>query len=284
MDIVTLALARKYANKKVAELAEVGFAPAIVDSLPTSNVNSHTLYLVPADDAIESNGYLEYLYINGKWECVGSTIIDFSMIGDLTQLTTEDKTTLVAAINEVFASSNTAINEMKSHFNEQINTTNNSVNTKINEIKNSVNEQINTINSSVNTKIDETKNYVNEQINTTNNYINEQINTTNNYVDTKIDETTTYINKQITQVNNNMNNRVFQGNITTYNSLTDAQKNAYDIAVVEPLAKLAEEDLSLVDSIVGGEATETVIDMSEREINEVLDNIIGTEENVGGIE
>ena len=212
MDIVTLALARKYANKKVAELAAVGFAPAIVDSLPTSNINSHTLYLVPADDAINSNGYLEYLYIDGKWECVGSTIIDFSMIGDLTQLTTEDKTTLVAAINEVFEDANTAINE--------------------------------------------TKNYVNEQINTTKNYVNEQI----------------------TQVNNNMEARVFQGNITTYNALTDAQKNAYDIAVVEPLATLAEEDLSLVDSIVGGEATETVIDMSEREINEVLDNIIGTEE------
>ena len=212
MDIVTLALARKYANKKVAELAAVGFAPAIVDGLPTSNINSHTLYLVPADDAINSNGYLEYLYIDGKWECVGSTVIDFSMIGDLTQLTTEDKTTLVAAINEVFASSNTAINE--------------------------------------------TKNYVNEQINTTNNYVNEQI----------------------TQVNNNIEARVFQGNITTYNALTDAQKNAYDIAVVEPLATLAEEDLSLVDSIVGGEATETVIDMSEREINEVLDSIIGTEE------
>lgn len=223
MDIVTLALARKYANKKVAELAAVGFAPAIVDSLPTSNINSHTLYLVPADDAINSNGYLEYLYIDGKWECVGSTIIDFSMIGDLTQLTTEDKTTLVAAINEVFASSNTAINETK-------------------------------------------------------NYVNEQINTTNNYVNTKIDETTTYVNEQITQVNNNMEARVFQGNITTYNALTDAQKIAYDIAIVEPLAKLAEEDLSLVDSIVGGEATETVIDMSEREIIEVLDNIIGTEE------
>lgn len=201
MDIVTLALARKYANKKVAELAAVGFAPAIVDSLPTTNINSHTLYLVPADDAINSNGYLEYLYIDGKWECVGSTIIDFSMIGDLTQLTTEDKTTLVAAINEVFASSNTAINETK-----------------------------------------------------------------------------TYVNEQIAQVNNNMEARVFQGNITTYNALTDAQKNAYDIAVVEPLAELAEEDLSLVDSIVGGEATETVIDMSEREINEVLDSIIGTEE------
>lgn len=223
MDVVTLALAKKYANKKIAELAAVGFAPKIMDSLPTEDINEHTLYLVPASDGISSNGYLEYIYINGAWECVGSTIIDFSMIGDLTQLTTEDKTTLVAAINEVFASSNTAINETK-------------------------------------------------------NYVNEQINTTKNYVNTKINETTTYVNEQITQVNNNMEARVFQGNVTTYNALTDAQKNAYDIAVVEPLATLAEEDLSLVDSIVGGEATETSIDMSEREIHEVLNNIIGSEE------
>lgn len=223
MDVVTLALAKKYANKKIAELAAVGFAPKIMDSLPTENINEHTLYLVPASDGISSNGYLEYIYINGGWECVGSTVIDFSMIGDVSQLTTEDKTTLVAAINEVFASSNTAINETK-------------------------------------------------------NYVNEQINTTKNYVNTKINETTTYVNEQITQVNNNMEARVFQGNVTTYNALTDAQKNAYDIAVVEPLATLAEEDLSLVDSIIGGEATETSIDMSEREIHEVLNNIIGSEE------
>ena len=142
MDIVTLALARKYANKKVAELAAVGFAPAIVDSLPTSNINSHTLYLVPADDAINSNGYLEYLYIDGKWECVGSTVIDFSMIGDLTQLTTEDKTTLVAAINEVFASSNTAINETKNYVNEQINTTNNYVNEQITQVNNNMEARV----------------------------------------------------------------------------------------------------------------------------------------------
>jgi 3-phosphoglycerate kinase len=212
MDIVTLALAKKYANKKIAELAAVGFAPKIMDSLPTENINEHTLYLIPASDGISSNGYLEYIYINGTWECVGSTVIDFSMIGDLTQLATEDKATLVAAINEVLASSNTATNETK------------------------------------------------------------------NYVNTKVNETTTYVNEQITQVNNNMEARVFQGNIANYNALTDAQKNAYDIAIVEPLAELAEEDLSLVDSIVGGEATETVIDMSEREILEVLDNIIGSEE------
>lgn len=222
MDIVTLALARKYANKKIAELAAVGFAPKIMDSLPTEDINEHTLYLVPASDGINSNGYLEYIYINGSWECVGSTIIDFSMIGDVSQLTTEDKSTLVAAINEVFAKSNTAITE-------------------------------------------------------TTNYVNEQINETKTYVNTKIEETTNYVNEQITIVNNEMEARVFQGNITTFNNFTEKEQNAFDIAVVEPLATLAEEEISLVDSMVGGDSTPTVIDMSENEIHNALDNIIGGE-------
>lgn len=211
MDIVTLALAKKYANKKIAELAEVGFAPKIMDSLPTENINEHTLYLVPASDGISSNGYLEYIYINGTWECVGSTVIDFSMIGDVSQLTTEDKTTLVAAINEVFAKSATAI--------------------------------------------DETKTYVN----------------------TKIEETTNYVNEQITIINNEMDARVFQGNVTTFGNLTEKEQKAFDIAIVEPLAKLEEEEILLVDSMVGGDSTPTVIDMSENEIHNALDNIIGGE-------
>lgn len=211
MDIVTLALAKKYANQKIAELAAVGFAPKIVDSLPTENVNEHTLYLVPASDGINSNGYLEYIYINNKWECVGSTIIDFSMIGDLTQLTTEDKTTLVAAINEVFAKSKTAINE------------------------------------------------------------------NNNYVNTQIEETTNYVNTQIVNLKAEMNAKIYQGNISVYESFDEKTKNSFDIAVVEPLARLSDEELALVDSMVGGNPTPTSVDMSENEIHTTLNSIIGGE-------
>lgn len=233
MDIVTLALARKYANKKIAELAAVGFAPKIMDSLPTENINEHTLYLIPASDGISSNGYLEYIYINGGWECVGSTVIDFSMIGDVSQLTTEDKSTLVAAINEIVenyvsnAALNTAVNNMMQNISETY------------ETKENINNHINTINQNINT--------------ITNNY------STKTYVDEKIDA------------------RVFQGNITTFNNFTEKEQNAFDIAVVEPLATLAEEEISLVNSMVGGEETETVIDMSENEIHSALDNIIGGE-------
>lgn len=214
MDIITLALAKKYAKNLVASIAEAGFSPKIVDALPTENISDHTLYLVPASDGIASNGYLEYIYINNAWECVGSTIIDFSMIGDLTQLTTEDKTTLVAAINEVFTKSETAINETKTYVNEQIN--------------------------NINKTIEET-------------------------------------NEQINSLNENVNSRIFQGNTAVFENLTEKEQQGFDIAIVEPLAKLNAEELSLVDSMVGGEATPTVIDLSENEIHKTLNNIIGGE-------
>lgn len=214
MDIITLALAKKYAKNLVASIAEAGFSPKIVDALPTENISDHTLYLVPASDGIASNGYLEYIYINNAWECVGSTVIDFSMIGDLTQLTTEDKTTLVAAINEVFTKSETAINETKTYVNEQIN--------------------------NINKTIEET-------------------------------------NEQINSLNENVNSRVFQGNAAVFGDLTEKEKQGFDIAIVEPLAKLNAEELSLVDSMVGGEATPTVVDLSENEIHKTLNNIIGGE-------
>lgn len=233
MDVITLALAKKYANKKIAELAAVGFAPKIVDSLPTENKNEHTLYLVPASDGINSNGYLEYIYINGDWECVGSTVIDFSMIGDVSKLTTEDKTTLVAAVNEIVENyvSNTALNTAVNNMMQNISETY--------ETKANVTNSINAINTTLNTV---TTDYA-----------------TKVYVDDKIAS------------------KVFQGNVTTFGNLTDKEQKAFDIAIVEPLAELKEEEILLVDSMVGGDSTPTVIDMSENEIHNALDNIIGGE-------
>ena len=45
----------------------------IVDSLPTANINATTIYLVPY-----GNEYEEYIYINNKWEMLGSTKVDLS--------------------------------------------------------------------------------------------------------------------------------------------------------------------------------------------------------------
>jgi len=53
------------------------FDIAIVQALPTQNISTHTIYLVPKTG--ETNDvYDEYIYINSKWEMVGNTQIDLS--------------------------------------------------------------------------------------------------------------------------------------------------------------------------------------------------------------
>lgn len=48
------------------------FAIIKVDTLPTSEINSKAIYIVPSEDVATSNIYEEYVYINGAWELLGS--------------------------------------------------------------------------------------------------------------------------------------------------------------------------------------------------------------------
>lgn len=104
ISLETLALARKYADKVAAggtaaavdkaiakAVAEsklytdaaieslTGLEVSIVDILPTDNISSHTLYLLPMSSTKSGNdNYYEYLYINNSWELIGNTKIDLS--------------------------------------------------------------------------------------------------------------------------------------------------------------------------------------------------------------
>ena len=107
----------------------------VVQTLPTTDISESTFYLVPSLDAETENLYDEYIYINNDWEKIGSKSIDLSgkldvskvknttsttsgdvydvtyfnsvlsnvltMVGDLNNLTTTEKSNLVGAINEV---------------------------------------------------------------------------------------------------------------------------------------------------------------------------------------
>ena len=63
MDVVTLALAKKYADS-------VGIKPSIVDSLPTKG-EAGKLYLVKEGE----NTYLAYMYVDSKFVPIGNTIM-----------------------------------------------------------------------------------------------------------------------------------------------------------------------------------------------------------------
>lgn len=50
----------------------------IVQTLPTTDISTSTIYLVASSTTAEDNIYDEFIYINGDWEQIGSTAIDLS--------------------------------------------------------------------------------------------------------------------------------------------------------------------------------------------------------------
>lgn len=50
----------------------------VVQTLPTQDVSTTTIYLVPRSTAETSNVYDEYIYVSNSWEKIGSTDIDLS--------------------------------------------------------------------------------------------------------------------------------------------------------------------------------------------------------------
>ena len=60
-----------------------------VDVLPTENINSGIIYLVPKDDGTENNIYTEYIYMDGAWEVIGDTTVDLSQYALKTEMPTK---------------------------------------------------------------------------------------------------------------------------------------------------------------------------------------------------
>ena len=94
---------------------------SLIDSIKTSTIEvvatrpevgeENVIYLVPKDEKTE-NIYYEWMYINKKWELIGTTEVDLSnyytkteidtILGSLDNLETADKGSLVNAINNVY--------------------------------------------------------------------------------------------------------------------------------------------------------------------------------------
>lgn len=119
-----------YWAMQAASYAGGGLKPEIVQSLPTTDISTSTLYFVPSQSPTSSNIYDEYINTDGTsqgWELIGTTAIDMSDYYTSTQVDTlladkQDKTDnnlettskqIVGAINEVngkIAANNIVIN------------------------------------------------------------------------------------------------------------------------------------------------------------------------------
>lgn len=52
------------------------FKVEIVDSLPSENIDEHTIYFLKKTTENESDSYYEYMWLNKKWELIGTTEIN----------------------------------------------------------------------------------------------------------------------------------------------------------------------------------------------------------------
>lgn len=79
-----------------------GFHAEIVTELPAVG-QTNILYLVAKSSAASSDGYDEYLYINGAWERVGSTDIDLSGYVQASEMHAITNTEITAIVNQVWS-------------------------------------------------------------------------------------------------------------------------------------------------------------------------------------
>ena len=63
-------------NSVISALNTLSFA--VVQTLPTQDISTKTIYLVPKSTAQTNNVYDEYIYYNNAWEKIGDTEIDLS--------------------------------------------------------------------------------------------------------------------------------------------------------------------------------------------------------------
>lgn len=58
----------------------------VVQTLPSSDISTSTIYLLPKSSSEQQNIYDEYIYVNNSWELIGSTAIDLSNYYTSTQV------------------------------------------------------------------------------------------------------------------------------------------------------------------------------------------------------
>lgn len=67
---------KEYFNQFIGSTSSLKFM--VVSSLPTTNINETTIYLVPISNKKENNIYEEYIYINNNWESLGTTQVNLT--------------------------------------------------------------------------------------------------------------------------------------------------------------------------------------------------------------
>lgn len=110
--LIAYALSKKYTDEVGRSILGAGFKTQVEQdrSILQTTGQEKILYFIPKTTAKPSDGYDEYVYSNNAWEQVGVTDVDLSSyatkaeVGNLNNLPTTDKSSIVSAISETFTS------------------------------------------------------------------------------------------------------------------------------------------------------------------------------------
>lgn len=89
-DSLVFNTAYNASSNKVATMSDIttalggitSFAFEIVQALPSSNISTSTIYLVPKSTSGTNQVYTEYAYINNDWEIIGDTAISIDTLSN----------------------------------------------------------------------------------------------------------------------------------------------------------------------------------------------------------
>lgn len=93
-------------NNKISAIPK--FSITVCDALPDSNISKTTVYLLKGKKEGTNNIYDEYIYVNSKWELLGSQSLDLSGYA-----TTEALNTVKADLSSTATSNSNAIKSIK---------------------------------------------------------------------------------------------------------------------------------------------------------------------------
>ena len=80
------------------------FNVAVVQDLPTTDIDNHTIYFVP-NSSSGNNVYEEWMYINSQWEMIGTTSIDLSGYVQRSEVTSSYSAAGTAPVNGIAVAS-----------------------------------------------------------------------------------------------------------------------------------------------------------------------------------
>lgn len=193
-------------QKVLAQLknATYGSKPIVVSELPTENISETATYLVPDKEAGPGEDlYVEYRYVDGKWELQGVTKSQLQKVQD-----DLDKFKAETEVN--FTNTNNTVEQNKQEINTRVDNEVSTLNSTISSTKSELQNNINTVKSELEQNINTTKQTLQNSIDNTKKILESNIDTVETELESSISTNRTEVNQSIESVNNSLTELINQ--------------------------------------------------------------------------